>query len=86
MLSPVHQELKGSPRTAPFAVQFVDDTEPEAVDVPEGRAALQRDSGRLGKWTDRNHTGFNSSRYKVLPQDKLEESGLKTGWGTAVQK
>lgn len=71
MLSPVHHELKGSPRTAPFAVQFVDDTEPEAVDVPEGRTALQRDSGRLGKWTDRNHTGPTAADTKCSPRTSL---------------
>lgn len=77
---------EGGPGTAPFAAQFVDDTEPEAVDVLEGRAALWRDSGRLGKWTDRNHTGSNNSRYQVLLSHDMQVTGLRTGWGAAVHK
>lgn len=84
VLSPVHQELKGGPGTAPFAVQFMDDTEPEAVHVLEGRAA-RRDSSRLGKWTDRNHTGSNNSRHKVLPQDK-QVTGLRTVGGSCAER
>lgn len=85
MLSPVHQELRGGPGTAPGAAGFVDNTEPEAGSVLEGRVALRRGSGRLGKWTDRNHTGSNNSRYQVLPQDE-QVTGLSTSWEAAVQK
>lgn len=69
MLSPVYWKLKGGPGAAPFAAKFTDDTkhEEEAVNVLEGRAALQRDQGRLEKQADRNHTMSNNSRYKVLP-------------------
>lgn len=51
----------------------------------EVKAALQRDLGRLEKWSDRNHTGSSKGRYKALPQDG-QTAGTRTGWEAALQK
>lgn len=84
VLSSVYHRLKGGPGAAPFAAKFVGDTKLQTVNMLETRAAPQRDWGRLEKRAYRNHVRSNSSRYKVLPQDK-QGPGERIGWGPALQ-
>ena len=47
---------------------FAHDTTLEGVaDMPQGRAAIQRDVDRLEKWADRNLMKCKKEKFKVLP-------------------
>jgi len=47
--------------------KFADDTKPcGVVDTPEGRDAIQRDLGRLERWTGVKLMKVNKAKYKVL--------------------
>ena len=71
--------------------KFAGNTKLDRVaDMPEGRAAIQRDLGRLEKWTNKNLMKFNKGKWKVphlgrnspMQQYRL---GPK-GWKAALQR
>lgn len=77
----MYWKLKGGPGAAPFAAKFTDDTkhEEEAVNVLEGRAALQRDLTGWKSWADRGLKRSSKGTFQVLPQDRQKPPCKGTG-------
>lgn len=44
---------------------FADDVKLRVVEPPDGRAAIQSDLDKLGKWADRSLMKFNKQKYQV---------------------
>ncbi|GAB0178898.1 mitochondrial enolase superfamily member 1 [Grus japonensis] len=60
--------------------KFEDDTELGGVaDTPEGRAAIQRDTDSLEKWSDRNVKKFNKGKRKLLNRGGITPAPVQAG-------
>lgn len=63
-------------------LKFEDETKPRGtINMPEGRAATQRDLGRVEEWANRNLMKFNKDECKVLHWGRNNPLHMCTGYG-----